>query len=143
MVDSTLAEYSGIHSMVPVDKNPQGGVTWKYDERREKILLYLIARKGQVRTAWKIASACGLPNGETQPLVRKLIKEINHVFAENNVGAAVVSTNKGFFYTDNPEDIKRSIDMHYQRMQGLGRTIRDEKAILARFGIMYGGNSDE
>jgi hypothetical protein len=123
---------SGIFCSIPVEHNSQGGCTLIYDERREAVLLYLLQRKGEIFTALKIAKACSLPMDGTQVLVRKLIKEINHLFAYNSLPKAVISTPRGFYYTDKLSDIKESIERHEVRIKGILRTINDEKIILAR-----------
>lgn len=134
MSDSQLSFDSGIFSSVPEEFNPQGGVTYSYDERREAVLLYLLARKGEIRTAFKIAQACGLPTEGTQVLVRKLVKEINHIFAQKGLAQAVISTPRGFYYTDEASHIVESIQRHRTRIKGILRTIRDESIILDRMG---------
>lgn len=134
-----LSKETGIHSSIPVEHNPQGGSSFVYDERRERILTYLLERKGELRTAFKIAQACGLPTEGTQVLVRKLIKEINHFFASRNIKMFIVSTPKGFYFTDSPVVVKESIARHKIRMKGLQRTIRDEITILH----LLGGSLEE
>ena len=134
MVRGSLAFDSGIHSTVPQSVNPQGGLTFEYDEQREKVLVYLIARKGQVRTAFKIAEACGYSTKGSSAQLRKAIKEINHLFGLRGVRAAIVSTPQGFYYTDNASDVALSIQRHRARIHGLTRTIRDEMSILERLG---------
>lgn len=143
MSSGALVESTGIHGSIPVEHNPQGGESWVYDERRERIFTYLHGRKGEVRTAFKIADACGLSVAGTQVLVRKLIKELNHYFAEKSLAMAIVSTPSGFYFTDNPKDVLASIQRHQVRITGLLRTIKDETALLYRMGGSLGMNNEE
>lgn len=142
-MSGALLEDTGIHSTIPSEHNPQGGETWVYDPRREAILNYLIERKGEVRTAFRIAEAVGLPTEGTQVLVRKLVKELNHYFAQKEMMMAVVSTPRGFYFTDDAKDVLASIERHQNRVKGLLRTIKDETALLYRLGGSLGMNSKE
>jgi hypothetical protein len=124
--------YTGIHSSVPKEHTENPGVTLQYDERRERLLLYLMAHKEYV-TAWKINESLQIDNdSKSFSLIRKLIKEINHFANINNASWGIISDNKGFKYCTSRQEAYEDIERLLVRRAGLDKLIADRHAIAAR-----------
>jgi hypothetical protein len=132
MTENTCASYTGIHSSVPEEHTEKPGVSLKYDERRERVLLYLMAHKDYV-TAWKINDSLKIDNtSKSFCLIRKLIKEMNHYANINNSSWGIISDNKGFKYCTSRKEAYEDIERLLVRRKGLDKLIADRHAIAAR-----------
>lgn len=107
-IHETVPEHAYAHAKVP-----QHEVT-----RRVKIALRQMIGEENVRTSGEIADMIGIPRKGNNEPIRKAAKEL---LCEE--GIAVVSSVRGFYVADTPEEVDACVENLQARIAGIERDI--------------------